>query len=34
MKEAKKILEKQGVKQTPFEGATYSGYFRLMEVIK
>ena len=34
MLEAKKILENQKVCQTPFEGVTYNGYFRLMEVIK
>jgi deoxycytidylate deaminase len=33
MKEAKKILEEKGVKQEPFEGVTYNGYFRLMEVL-
>ena len=34
MLEAKKILENQKVCQTPFEGVTYNGFFRLMEVIK
>lgn len=33
MAEAKKILEDKGVKQEPFEGVTYNGYFRLMEVL-
>ena len=33
MKEAKKILEDKGVEQEPFEGVTYNGYFRLMEVL-
>ena len=33
MDEAKKILADKGVEQEPFEGVTYSGYFRLMEVL-
>lgn len=33
MEEAKKILSDKGVIQEPFEGVTYSGYFRLMEVL-
>lgn len=33
MKEAKKILQDKGVEQEPFEGVTYNGYFRLMEVV-
>lgn len=33
MEEAKKILTDKGVEQEPFEGVTYSGYFRLMEVM-
>lgn len=33
MEEAKKILEDKGVEQEPFEGVTYNGYFRLMEVL-
>ncbi len=33
MDEAKKILEDKGVEQEPFEGVTYNGYFRLMEVV-
>lgn len=33
MKEAKKILTDKGVDQEPFEGVTYNGYFRLMEVL-
>ena len=33
MEEAKKILEDKGVIQEPFEGVTYNGYFRLMEVL-
>lgn len=33
MKEAKKILRDKGVEQEPFEGVTYNGYFRLMEVL-
>lgn len=33
MKEAKKILTDKGVQQIPFEGVTYNGYFRLMEVV-
>jgi len=32
-KEAKEILAKGKVDQTPFEGVTYNGYFRLMEVV-
>jgi deoxycytidylate deaminase len=31
--EAKKILEDNDIKQRPFEGVTYNGYFRLMEEI-
>jgi len=34
MKEAKAILEQGNIIQIPFEGVTYSGYFRLMEVIE
>ena len=33
MEEAKKILTDKGVEQEPFEGVTYNGYFRLMEVL-
>lgn len=33
MEEAKKILSDKGVRQEPFEGVTYNGYFRLMEVL-
>ncbi len=33
MEEAKKILADKGVEQEPFEGVTYNGYFRLMEVL-
>lgn len=33
-KEAKKTLQLHGVKQTPFEGITYNGYFRFMEVLR
>lgn len=33
MEEAKKILSDKGVEQEPFEGVTYNGYFRLMEVV-
>ena len=33
MEEAKKILEDKGVEQESFEGDTYNGYFRLMEVL-
>lgn len=33
MPEAKKILADKGVEQEPFEGVTYNGYFRLMEVL-
>lgn len=33
MEEAKKILVDKGVEQEPFEGVTYNGYFRLMEVV-
>ena len=33
MPEAKKILADKGVEQQPFEGVTYNGYFRLMEVL-
>lgn len=33
MEEAKKILADKNVKQEPFEGVTYNGYFRLMEVL-
>lgn len=33
MAEAKKILQEKEVEQFPFEGVTYNGYFRLMEVI-
>jgi len=33
MDEAKKILTEKGVEQQPFEGVTYNGYFRLMEVV-
>lgn len=33
MEEAKKILSDKGVTQQPFEGVTYNGYFRLMEVL-
>lgn len=33
MEEAKKILADKGVEQEPFEGVTYNGYFRLMEVV-
>lgn len=33
-KEAKDILNIHGVKQTPFEGVTFNGYFRFMEVLR
>lgn len=33
MDETKKILADKGVEQEPFEGVTYNGYFRLMEVV-
>jgi deoxycytidylate deaminase len=33
MEEAKKILSEKAIEQVPFEGITYNGYFRLMEVI-
>lgn len=33
MEEAKKILSEKGIKQSPFQGITYNGYFRLMEVV-
>lgn len=33
MEEAKRILERENIKQIPFEGVTYQGYFRLMEVV-
>ncbi len=33
MAEAKKILSEKGIKQSPFQGITYNGYFRLMEVV-
>lgn len=33
MKEAKHTLSQNKVKQTPFEGVTFNGYFRFMEVI-
>ena len=34
MEEAKNILNKHNIKQTPFEGVTYNGYSRLMEVLR
>ena len=34
MEEAKKILTEKRVEQIPFEGVTYNGYFRLMEVVE
>ena len=34
MEEAKQILKKHEIKQTPFEGVTYNGYARLMEVLR
>ena len=34
MEEAKNILSTHGVTQTPFEGVTYNGYYRLMEVLR
>lgn len=34
MEEAKKILQAGNVNQIPFEGVTYNGYFRLMEVVE
>lgn len=34
MDEAKSILNKHNIKQTPFEGVTYNGYSRLMEVLR
>ena len=34
MEEAKNILAKHEVNQIPFEGITYNGYFRLMEVLR
>ncbi|MEN6418635.1 MAG: deaminase [Clostridiaceae bacterium] len=33
MEEAKRILAEKGVVQEPFEGVTYNGYFRFMEVV-
>lgn len=33
-KEAKDILNAHNVKQKPFEGVTYNGYFRFMEVLR
>lgn len=33
-KEAKSILEAHKVKQIPFEGVTFNGYFRFMEVLR
>ena len=33
-KEAKEILEKHNVEQDPFEGVTFNGYFRFMEVLR
>lgn len=33
MEEAKRILSERHIEQKPFEGVTYNGYFRLMEVI-
>ena len=33
-KEAKEILQAHDVKQIPFEGVTYNGYFRFMEVLR
>lgn len=33
-KEAKEILTAHRVKQIPFEGVTYNGYFRFMEVLR
>lgn len=33
MPEAKVIFQEKGVEQIPFEGVTYNGYFRLMEVV-
>lgn len=32
--EAKNILNKHNVKQIPFEGITFNGYFRFMEVLR
>ena len=32
--EAKEILTSHGVEQIPFEGITYNGYFRFMEVLR
>lgn len=32
--EAKKILKDHNVKQKPFEGVTFNGYFRFMEVLR
>ena len=34
MEEAKQILLKHKIEQTPFEGVTYNGYSRLMEVLR
>lgn len=34
MEEAKNILAKHKVTQIPFDGVTYNGYFRLMEVLR
>jgi len=34
MADAKDILTNRGIKQTPFEGATYNGYFKFMEGIE
>lgn len=33
-REAKEILNAHNVKQIPFEGVTYNGYFRFMEVLR
>lgn len=34
MEEAKKILAEHKINQIPFEGITYNGYFKLMEVLR
>jgi len=34
MEEAKKILEEHEIRQDPFDGITYNGYFKFMEVLR
>lgn len=34
MEEAKKILEEHKIQQVPFDGITYNGYFKFMEVLR